>query len=269
LNKKSPNKVFGVTKFADMSTTEFRQTTLMPKGKIQKNKNISPQDVAVPKIPASSAPDTFDWREKGAVTAIKDQGQCGSCWAFSVVENVESVYIINGGGKNTTVTLSTQQVVDCDDVDQGCNGGDTPTAFKYIIAAGGLESEDDYPYNANDNDCSFNKNKVQAKISSWKYATTNSDENTMKGNLVSWAPLSICVDAAQWQFYSGGVMTPNDCGDDLDHCVQLIGYNAAATKKYWLVRNSWGDDWGEEGLIRLAMGGDTCGCADEATTAFT
>jgi len=213
-----------------------------------------------------SLPDTFDWRTEGAVTPVKNQGQCGSCWAFSVTENVESVWIIATNASASTVDLSAQQVVDCDRDDGGCDGGDTPTAYQYIIKAGGMESEKDYPYHARDGTCKFNKQKVVAKISSFKYATQNSDEDQMQQNLVSWAPLSICVDASTWQFYDGGVISSNDCGTDLDHCTQMIGY-ANDKGKYWIVRNSWGTDWGVDGYIYLAMGGDTCGCADEATTA--
>jgi cathepsin F len=266
LNEKSPNKVFGINKFADMTPEEFRKGYLMPKNVVKKRTSlsVSQDDLLLPK--KVDVPDTFDWRKQGAVTKVKNQGQCGSCWAFSVCENVESVWIIATNASVDTIDLSPQQIVDCDRDDGGCDGGDTPTAYKYIIHAGGLESEKDYPYKARDGSCHFQSSKVVAKISSYKYATQNSKEDTMQQNLVSWAPLSICVDASSWQFYDGGVVTPDDCGTDLDHCVQLIGY-ANDKGKYWIVRNSWGTDWGVDGYIYLKMGGDTCGCADEATTA--
>jgi cathepsin F len=265
LNAKSPNKVFGVTKFMDMTPEEFRKAYLMPKGLLKKGSKGSVEDVLVPNL-KGSVPDTFDWRTQGAVTPVKNQGQCGSCWAFSVTENVESVWIISTNASVDDIDLSPQQIVDCDTDDGGCDGGDTPTAYNYIIKAGGLESEKSYPYHARDGRCNFKKTLVVAKIKSYKYATQHSNENTMQQNLVSWAPLSICVDASQWQFYDGGVMSSSDCGDDLDHCTQMIGY-ANDKGKYWIVRNSWGTDWGVEGYIYLQMGGDTCGCADEATTA--
>jgi len=266
-NNKSPNKVFGINKFADMTQADFRKNYLMPKGiiKPETRGQISSEKLLQPKS-TLTAPDNFDWRTKGAITPVKNQESCGSCWAFSVTENVESVWLIAGHGDNETLELSPQQIVDCDTADTGCDGGDTPTAFQYIIDAGGLESESDYPYNADDNQCSFDKTKVQATISSYKYATQNADEKTMKSNLVSMAPLSICVDAARWQFYSGGVFTKKDCGNDLDHCTQLVGYDG--DKNYWIVRNSWGPDWGIDGYIYLQMGTDTCGCADEATSAM-
>jgi len=228
---------------------------------------VEDKEVLVPKIALDAVPATFDWRDLGAVTAVKDQEQCGSCWAFSAVENVESVWIIAGKGTNTSVDLSTQQVVDCDSADAGCNGGDTPTAFQYIIDAGGLESEQDYPYQGDDGSCSFDKSKVEATISSYKYATKTLDEKEMQANLVSWAPLSICVDAESWQFYSNGVMTSGECGTDLDHCVQVVGYDTTQTPNFWIVRNSWNTDWGMDGMILLEMWADTCGVAMEATTA--
>jgi len=265
LNAKSLFRPFGVTQFMDLTPSEFKSKLLMKKGSIKK-REIKPEDVLQPK-PDVVAPKSFDWRDKGAITKVKNQGQCGSCWAFSVAENVESVWILAGKADNKSLALSTQQIVDCDNSDDGCGGGDTPTAFDYIIKAGGLESESKYPYKARDGRCAFKAENVVTKISSWKYATQSNNEETMKNNLVSWAPLSICVDAAKWQWYSGGIMTKKDCGDDLDHCVQVVGYNGDGHVPYWIVRNSWGSSWGEHGYINLEFGKDTCGCAEEATTA--
>jgi len=214
--------------------------------------------------------DVFDWRDSGAVTPVKDQGQCGSCWAFSVVENVESMWILAKKGTNESLRLSEQQVVDCDRDDSGCNGGDPPTAYDYIINAPGIMDENNYPYTARDGNCNFDKTKVNAKISQWKYATQSKDEKTLKNNLVSWGPLSICVDAEYWQYYTGGVLTAWQCAwiNMLDHCVDLVGYNTKETPNYWIVRNSWNTDWGVDGYIYLSMNENTCGMTEEATTAI-
>jgi len=262
LNAKSSDAVYAINKFADLSAEEFG--SLLGYRKTVQNVD---REVLIPKTGA--APDAFDWRQKGAVTPVKDQGQCGSCWAFSAVENVESVWILAGKSDNRTLRLSEQQVVDCDTTDGGCNGGDTPSAYEYIIKAGGLESEASYPYNADDNDCEFDKSKVVATISSYEYATKDNDEKLMQANLYSWAPLSICVDAESWQFYSGGVVTADQCGTDLDHCVQVVGYDAskAQSTPFWIVRNSWNTDWGMNGYILLEMFKNTCGIAIEATSA--
>jgi C1A family cysteine protease len=261
LNAKSSDAVYAINKFADLSAQEF--SSLL--GYVKPTENVE-REVLTPK--SGAPPKTFDWRERGAVTPVKDQGQCGSCWAFSAVENVESVWIIAGKSDNKTLRLSEQQVVDCDTTDGGCNGGDTPSAYDYIKSCGGLESEASYPYNADDNDCEFDKSKVVAKISGYKYACQNNNENDMQANLASWAPLSICVDAESWQFYSGGVVTGDQCGTDLDHCVQVVGYDTTKTPNYWIVRNSWSTDWGMNGYILLEMFKNTCGVAMEATTSI-
>jgi len=269
LNKKSKNKVFGITKYSDMSTEEFRSTMLMKKG-INKEQEARPNiPVLSPKKNSDRQPAAFDWRDYGAVTAVKDQGQCGSCWAFSVVENIESMYIVAKKATNTTIDLAPQQLVDCDDSDDGCNGGDPPTAYDYIMSAGGLESEKVYPYTAVNGNCQFNPKAQLWPISTWNYATSLYSETTLQSNLLSWGPLSICLDAENWQDYTSGVMTWTECAwvNVLDHCVQLVGYNSTAPTPYWIVRNSWNTDWGINGYIYLEMWEDTCGLAHEATCA--
>jgi cathepsin F len=256
--------VFGLTKYSDMSTEEFKSTLL------GYNRPESRSDVGV--LSSSvDVPQTFDWRTQNMVTPVKDQGQCGSCWAFSVTENIESMYCKKNNMDCTSFPpLSPQEIVDCDTVDQGCNGGDPPTAYAFVMSEGGMEDDSDYPYTAQDGTCNFQKNLVKVTITNWQYATSNSDETTMQSNLVSWGPLSICVDAEPWQDYTGGVMMASDCSNSLDHCVQLVGYDTSSTQAtpFWIVRNSWGTDWGENGYIRLQYGQDTCGCADEATSAI-
>jgi len=258
---------YGLNKFSDLTPEEFAATVLMRpfKGAAEsvKRKNL------LKPTPLAAAPESFDWRPKGAVTPIKDQGQCGSCWAFSVTENIESMWMIAKGLTNSTMTpLAPQQVVDCDKSDYGCDGGNPPTAYDYIKEAGGLEGEKDYPYKAEDGTCHFKKSDVVATISDWKYATTSYDETTLKDNLVSWGPLSICVDARFWQDYESGVMGTWECDwvVELDHCVQGVGYDLTASTPYWVLRNSWGTDWGEKGYIRVEYGGNTCGLTSEATS---
>jgi len=259
---------YGLNKFSDLTPEEFAATVLMKPFKGIPD-SVKRQNMLTLKKNIAS-PDTFDWRSKGAVTPVKDQAQCGSCWAFSVTENVESVWMLAKGLTNETMThLSPQQIVDCDESDAGCNGGDTPTAYDYIKSAGGLEPEKDYPYTAKDGRCSFKASDVFATISSWKYATTYWDETTLKDNLAAWAPLSICVDARYWQDYQSGVMTAYECDwiVEIDHCVQAVGYDLTASTPYWIVRNSWGTDWGEKGYILIEYGQNSCGLTSEATTA--
>jgi len=266
LQAKSESATFGITKFSDLTPAEFKEKYMM---KRRSPMSISESEILKPKE-GITAPTSFDWRDKGAVTPVKDQGQCGSCWAFSAVENIESVWILAGKSNASVLRLSEQQVVDCDTDDGGCDGGDTPTAYKYVIRAGGIENESDYPYTAQDGQCQFKKALVAATIANWKYATTSKDETTLKNNLVSWGPLSICLDAAYWQYYTGGVMTAWECAwiNQLDHCVQLVGYDGEKSTPYWIVRNSWNTDWGVKGYIYLAMNQNTCGMTEEATSAL-
>jgi len=258
---------YGLNKFSDLTPEEFASTVLMTpflgSPDLEKKENL----LSIANI---QAPDTFDWRNKGAVTAVKDQAQCGSCWAFSVTENIESMWILAKGLTNNTMEpLSPQQIVDCDDSDEGCNGGDPPTAYDYIKSAGGLEADKDYPYKAKDGKCAFKKSDVVATISSWKYACSSYEESTLKDNLVAWGPVSICVDARYWQDYQSGVMTAFECDwiVELDHCVQAVGYDMTASTPYWIVRNSWGTDWGEKGYILIEYGYNSCGLTTEASTA--
>jgi len=264
-NSLSKTAKYALNKFSDLSTAEFKATYLM------KNSVHNPnggRNVLKPKA-IDSLPDTFDWRDNKVVSPVKDQGQCGSCWAFSVVENVESVWML---AHNMTAdkmpALAPQELVDCDDYDLGCNGGNPSSAYSYL-ESNGLEKESDYPYTATDGTCAYNKEDVYAKVKTWEYATTLEDEKTLQQNLVTVSPLSICVDASNWQDYSSGVMGEWECcwACMLDHCVQLIGYNSKASTPYWIVRNSWGTDWGIHGYIWVEMGHNTCGLTEEATTA--
>jgi len=262
LNEASEGAVFGLNRFADLTPSEFKAQYMgyKPSG------STTPKEVL--SLSAEAVPDTFDWVSQGKVTPVKNQEQCGSCWAFSDTENIESVWMI---AKDLTPSnfspLAPQQIVDCDTTDGGCNGGDTITAFEYVIKAGGQDTEASYPYKAVNEACHFKPADVEAKITSYKYATTTHNEDEMKTATATVAPLSICVDAETWQFYTSGVMKSSQCGKDLDHCVQITGYDTSAATPYWEVRNSWGTDWGEKGFIRLEYGANTCGLADEATTA--
>jgi C1A family cysteine protease len=248
---------FALNKFADLTPQEFSAYYL---GYVP-----STQDMEELQLSDEAVPDTFDWISKDKVTPVKNQEQCGSCWAFSATENIESVWMIAKDlTPSTFKPLAPQQIVDCDKRDGGCNGGNPPTAYEYIIQAGGQDTEASYPYHAVNQACQFKPADVEAKITSYK---TISNEADMKTATATVSPLSICVDAAQWQFYSSGVMTPSQCGTSLDHCVQIVGYDTTANPPYWNVRNSWGTDWGMSGFIRLEYGHNTCGLTEETTTA--
>jgi hypothetical protein len=245
---------YGVTKFMDMSPKEFGDFYLMP--------NLNRTEVGVPTLPPLDLSDVevpktdFDWSSKGAVTPVYNQGQCGSCWAFSATETIESFHAIAGKG---LIGLSQQQIVDCDRSDYGCRGGWTYNAYKYVQSAGGQDTLSSYPYTARDGQCRFNPSNVAAKLSGWGYVTQSRDENAMASFLTSKGPISVCVDASSWQFYQGGVLSR--CGGQIDHCVQATGIAGTA----WHVRNSWGANWGEQGYIRILRGNNVCAIAEVPT----
>jgi len=256
--RKDRHATFGVTKFSDLTKAEFKNKYLMKVGKPDF------PHAPVANISVKALPTSFDWRDKsGIVSPVKDQGQCGSCWDFSATETVESVWA--RGGK-TLVPLSTQQVVDCDTTDDGCDGGWPYNAYQYIISAGGQDSEKSYPYTAQDGTCSFNSANIAAKISGWQYVTQSQDETAMMNFLYTNSPLSVCVDAETWSSYTGGVITPSsNCGNSIDHCVQITGWSTVNGVQAWHVRNSWGTSWGNSGFIYVQIGSDVCSIAEVVT----
>jgi C1A family cysteine protease len=258
-NSMKSSVILGVNHLADLSFSEFKEKYLPFKLPLRES---SLSSLSSPELPLSQLPSSVDWRAKGAVTAVKDQGDCGSCWAFSTTGSVEGAWAIAG---HTLVSLSEQQLVDCSILylNQGCNGGTMDRAFKYIIANKGITSESVYPYKGQDEVCSKTKaSNIVASISSYKDVTHNNP--TALKTAVAQQPVSIGVDAAgiQWQFYAGGTVTSSSgCGTSLDHGVLIVGYQTTSTTPYWIVKNSWGKDWGMAGYIQIEIsdGDGVCG----------
>jgi len=244
------------------------------KGFVRQPRNAAvPVGTITPEMRAA-APAKLDWTDTaGAVSPVKDQAQCGSCWAFSATEGIEAGVFQSTG--SASPSLSPQQIVSCDKTDAGCNGGDLPTAFDYVESAGGLDTEEDYPYTSQTGRSGSCKSSTPVvKVTDYKYAVSpceggscsNQDEDGLKAALAEHGPLSVCINAESWNGYYGGVLSGTCSGayNTLDHCVQLVGYDTTASTPYWKVRNSWGTSWGESGFIRLPMGVNSCGIADEA-----
>lgn len=274
----------GVTQFSDLSRAEFKQRLgFVPPNATTRSElfdnTVSNATLSLPQASASA-----DWRTKGAITNVKNQDQCQNCWAHSAVEQIESQWKIAG---NQLTTLSVQEAASCthcsdcgnDAYNNGCTTGDSVEGLLYV-KHNGLVANSVYPYADKKQKCltAESKNPVVPKgfVTGYGWATrpckegsscNSQDEDTLKKYISSVAPASICVNSANWEDYSGGVMTAKACGGhsygDMDHCVQLVGY----TSDYWIVRNSWGKDWGNEGYIYLEMGKNTCSLASYAAVA--
>lgn len=266
---------FAVNKFSDLTPAEFKARYL----RYTPSAVRATAPVADFHTEVSLNATATDWRDTpGAVSAVKDQGQCGSCWAYSATEQIESNFALAG---NKPLVLAPQQIISCDKTDDGCNGGNTETAYDYVKKAGGMTLEKDYPdtsaRSGKTGKCKTAAITPEVKISGYTYATpdcqkgkcSNQDEAKMASNIAAHAPASICVNAEKWQSYKRGVLTGKQCGGhsaaDLDHCVQAIGFDTSGSEKYWIVRNSWNTDWGIKGIINVEYGTNACGVANDAT----
>jgi C1A family cysteine protease len=237
--------------FSHLTWDEFKSSRLgLRRNKEEKNilsSNIRPVNDEITDLPES-----VDWVENGAVTGVKNQGMCGSCWAFSAIGALEGALAISTGN---LIDLSEEQMLDCDKVDQGCNGGEMYTAFEWIKEAGGVCTAEDYPYTGilpPFKSCRKGCDPVEGtQVSGWVRAEAN-ERSIMAA--VSKNPLAISIEADQmaFQFYSDGVFSAT-CGTNLDHGVVLVGYGTSEEgEEFWKVKNSWGTTWGKEGYILIA-----------------
>ncbi|XP_020202433.1 cysteine proteinase COT44 [Cajanus cajan] len=259
----------GLNKFADITNDEYRAMYLGTKSdanrrvvKAKKTGHRYTYD-ARDRLPVH-----VDWRLKGAVAPIKDQGSCGSCWAFSTIATVEAINKIVTG---KFMSLSEQELVDCDRAyNDGCNGGLMDYAFQFIIDNGGIDTDKDYPYRGIDGICDPTKKNAKVVQIDGFEDVPSYDENALK-KAVAHQPVSVAIEASgrALQLYQSGVFT-GKCGTRLDHGVVVVGYGSENGQDYWLVRNSWGTGWGEDGYFKLqrnvrGISTGKCGIALEAS----
>lgn len=251
---------YGITKFSDLTEEEFYTIYLNPLLRNGSGKKMRPA-----KSINGRAPPEWDWRKKGAVTKVKDQGMCGSCWAFSVTGNVEGQWFLNRG---TLLSLSEQELLDCDKMDKACLGGLPSNAYTAIKNLGGLETEDDYSYQGHVQACSFSAQRAKVYINDSVELSKN--ENKMAAWLAQKGPISVAINAFGMQFYRHGIARPLKplCSPWLiDHAVLLVGYGNRSKTPYWAIKNSWGTNWGEEGYYYLYRGSGACGVNTMASSA--
>jgi C1A family cysteine protease len=253
-NSQNLSYTLGHNQFSGMDTLDFRKYLL------SFEKPLFETNTIIQQTTITSLPKSVDWVSAGAVTPVKDQGQCGSCWSFSTTGALEGAYFVKYGA---LASFSEQQLVDCDTLtnggrDHGCNGGLMDNAFAWIKKNGGLCSEQDYPYVSGTTKtagtckttCHVNSN---SKVLSFVDIKANSDDAMMSA--LAQQPVSVAIEADQpaFQLYKSGVFT-GTCGTNLDHGVLVVGYGTDGTLDYYTVKNSWGPTWGLNGYIKLGKG---------------
>jgi len=249
-NQDSIDFQIGPNQFADLTNDEFRAQylTLKPQGE--------PNEAHLGTHTYSGAelPDEIDWSTKNAVSPVKDQAQCGSCWAFSAVGGLEGRHAI---ARNELKQFSEQQLVDCDhNGDEGCNGGLMDTAFQYLQGSRGVCSEESYGYKGRGGTCQEKSCDIALEAKAITgYKDVDATEEALQ-EAVSEGPVSVAIDASGmfFQLYTGGVFKSKLCGSNLDHGVLAVGYGTDGGDKYWKVKNSWGTTFGEKGYIRMLKG---------------
>lgn len=253
----------GLNKFACLTPQEAKSLLGVPV-----SRNFNDQKVA-PKLKITDdIPDRIDWREKGAVYDVQDQGSCGSCWAFATIQAQESSHAIATG---ELIGLSQQNLVDCANGDcKGCHGGWPDKAFRYVIEYqnGQFNFLNEYPYIAAEQFCEHSQHGKVSKVSDVQMLPEGDEEN-MKKHLATVGPVAICVDSSSYTFYSytSGIYDEETCMKHIyNHAMGVVGYGVddESNRPYWIVRNSWGKNWGDEGYVKFLMGVDLCSIADKA-----
>jgi C1A family cysteine protease len=242
-----------VNQFTDLTAAEFKAMYTHPKPYELKEADVEVKDFA-----GITAPSQVDWRTKGKVTAVKSQGACGACWAFSATGGIESAWAIAG---HTLVMLSEQHLIDCSDAygNPGCGGGYYRYAYNYVIANGGIATAGSYPYKGKDGVCNY---AVSTPVSIKSKVNVAANDPSALENAVALKPTSVSVQAGTgaWQSYKSGTISSN-CGTNLDHDVLAVGYDTTASLPFWIVKNSWGASWGMNGYVQIAItsGAGVCG----------
>jgi len=260
LNAKDPHAIFGINEFADLSDEEFTLRYRMKNyTSIETMLGQGPLPVLPPAPTIAALPASYDW--SSCVTAIYNQGSCGSCWAFGSTENLETAACI---AKKGLRMFSMQELLDCTPNQNGCLGGSSSSALAYAVS-NGMMLYNSYPYANVKGTCKFSSSAVAQKFKSWSWVDTSKNENNIQNWVYTYGAPVVGVDAKTWQFYQGGVITTN-CGTAIDHSVQITGWTTTGGKLAWKVRNSWGTSWGTAGYIYIGFGSNLCAIAQQPIT---
>lgn len=251
----------GINQFSDMTYEEFASKILM-----RRNGALSkPLRNLFQKPHSFTAPESVDWRKQGYVTPVKDQGSCGSCYSFSAIGGLEGQHFKKTGN---LVSLSEQNILDCSGQygNNGCDGGFLQASYDYISDNDGVDTEKYYPYEGREMRCSYDPDGKGATCKGY-HSIRREDEDALKDAVASVGPIPACIYAADsFQQYSGGIYYGYDCPtDDTNHCILIVGYGSANGHDYWLVKNSWGTSWGDEGYIKMSRNrNNNCQIASDA-----
>ncbi|CAA7037456.1 unnamed protein product [Microthlaspi erraticum] len=247
-NAKNLTYKLGLTRFADLTLQEYRDLFSQRPMVRQRAPRTSRRYVP---LAGNELPESVDWRNYGAVTEIKDQGECSCCWAFSAVASIESLNKIVTG---ELVRLSEQELVDCNTDNYGCEGrGFMDKAFQFVINNNGLTPQNDYPYTGYPGFCSRNMNSLNKPVTIDNYVDLPQNDEASLQQAVAHLPVSVGIDkkSQEFQLYKSGIFT-GPCGTALDHAVLIIGYGSENGQDYWIVKNSWGTSWGDAGFAKMA-----------------